>query len=434
MYMRHFFKIKELDNMGILLEFLLSLGSIFRIRLLKINTELSHLLNFSSASDPKAVTIHISCRNLIVGKYSGVKYWIESITLSLINEYNIVIYCQSNKLFKKQTITHGNIKIVLLPVLLSLRLRSMAIETSWSIVLSNELDLLNQDVILIGSISGCETHNIIISNQLKTLTLLVTDVRTHKYPHISLLDKQELSNYSGRILEYINREAEIIQNPSNIFIADSRSIIENIEVLFNSDLKSRAHVIPIAAQVDYCLPIQKKREILFIGRADKRKGLEYLISSWALIFDQIHGWKLNIATSKGDDSKVYRLLRSRKQKYLNYELYLKINDDTKHRLLNSASIVVLPSHYESFGIVALEAMQHGCVVVANRVGGIPEVLGANGVLVEAGDSLAFGNAILSLTNSRLILEDLSQKSRAAIREEFNSEIMQHRIISLIKTI
>jgi glycosyltransferase involved in cell wall biosynthesis len=432
--MRHSLKIKKLDNMGALLEFFLSIGRIFWIRFLKANNELSHFLNFSSTSDPKASTIYISCRNLMIGKYSGVNYWIEAITLSLINEYNIVIYCQSKKLFKKQTITRGNIEIVLLPLLLSLRLRSMAIETAWSKVLSSELDLLNQDIILIGSISGCETHNIMIKNQLKAITLLVTDIRTHKYPQISLVDKQDLSNFKGRILEYINREAKIIQNPRSIFIADSQAVLENIKILFNLNFEPRTYVIPISAQIDNCLPIQKKREILFIGRADKRKGLEYLIASWALIFDQISGWKLNIATSRGDDLKVYRFLRSRKQKNFYYDLYLNINDDLKHRLLNSASIVVLPSHYESFGIVALEAMQHGCVVVANRVGGIPEVVGVNGILVEADNSLAFGNAMLSLTNSGLILEDLSQKSRAVIKEEFNLEIMRDRIKNLIKSI
>jgi len=84
--------------------------------------------------------------------------------------------------------------------------------------------------------------------------------------------------------------------------------------------------------------------------------------------------------------------------------------------------------------VALEAMQHGCVVVANRVGGIPEGVGVNGILVEADNSLAFGNAMLSLTNSGLILEDLSQKSRAVIKEEFNLEIMRDRIKNLIKSI
>src|SRR5260370_36797440 len=49
----------------------------------------------------------------------------------------------------------------------------------------------------------------------------------------------------------------------------------------------------------------------------------------------------------------------------------------------SADLIAIPSRYESFGIVALEAMALGKPVVATRVGGLPEVLaGADALLVQ----------------------------------------------------
>ena len=61
-------------------------------------------------------------------------------------------------------------------------------------------------------------------------------------------------------------------------------------------------------------------------------------------------------------------------------------DDIRPKLA-AASVVVMPSLYESFGLVAVEAMAMGKCVVASRVGGLPEIIqnGITGILVAPGD-------------------------------------------------
>jgi glycosyltransferase involved in cell wall biosynthesis len=150
-----------------------------------------------------------------------------------------------------------------------------------------------------------------------------------------------------------------------------------------------------------------------------------------MISNKINDWKLIIATSKGDDSDAYSSLFSLKKR-TNYSLYLNINDDYKHLLLNSASIVVLPSNFESFGIVALEAMQHGCVVVSFDIGGIPEVVGSSGILVKLGDLDALNNAILLLANSESTRIELSSQSRNAVEEGFGKKVIALEFKKLIE--
>lgn len=75
-------------------------------------------------------------------------------------------------------------------------------------------------------------------------------------------------------------------------------------------------------------------------------------------------------------------------------------------LLSEADVLVLPSLYESLGIVAIEAMAAGLPVVASNVGGIPELIqpGINGELVEPGDAAALSrglDAVLSNPKKRL---------------------------------
>jgi glycogen(starch) synthase len=64
-------------------------------------------------------------------------------------------------------------------------------------------------------------------------------------------------------------------------------------------------------------------------------------------------------------------------------------------LMNTASVVVVPSREEAFGIVALEAALMARPVVATRVGGLPEVVvhGQTGLLVEKDDAKALGEAV-----------------------------------------
>jgi len=52
-----------------------------------------------------------------------------------------------------------------------------------------------------------------------------------------------------------------------------------------------------------------------------------------------------------------------------------------HHLYHAAGALVLPSHYEGFGLPALEAMHCGCPVVSSNRGSLPEVVGNAGVIV-----------------------------------------------------
>jgi glycogen(starch) synthase len=72
-----------------------------------------------------------------------------------------------------------------------------------------------------------------------------------------------------------------------------------------------------------------------------------------------------------------------------------VPDDELKRLLHEATVAVIPSFYEPFGIVALEAMAAGAPVLAAASGGLVEVIDGTGagVLYPAGDAGALSSAL-----------------------------------------
>ncbi|MBA2446886.1 MAG: glycosyltransferase family 4 protein [Chloroflexi bacterium] len=85
------------------------------------------------------------------------------------------------------------------------------------------------------------------------------------------------------------------------------------------------------------------------------------------------------------------------------------------------SVFVQPSHYEGFGMSALEAMGAGLPVVATNVGGVPEVVvdGVTGLLVPPGDPAGMGAAVLSLLEDADRRARMAEAGRRRVRDDFS---------------
>ena len=60
-----------------------------------------------------------------------------------------------------------------------------------------------------------------------------------------------------------------------------------------------------------------------------------------------------------------------------------IDQEKLHEIMKKSSIIVIPSIWkEPFGLVAAEAMSYGTAIIASKVGGLPEIIGENGLLIS----------------------------------------------------
>ncbi|MEI6480737.1 MAG: glycosyltransferase family 4 protein [Candidatus Saccharibacteria bacterium] len=143
-------------------------------------------------------------------------------------------------------------------------------------------------------------------------------------------------------------------------------IVPNGIQLSHYAIKKRRHMGP-------------KKTICFIGRLEKRKGVRYLIDAYADLRKTHHNVRLVIA----GDGRLRKSLEARVEKYDIPDVEFRgfISEQEKIDLLQTADLYCSPALYgESFGMVLLEAMAAGCVVVAGNNPGYASVLQERGRL------------------------------------------------------
>jgi len=134
---------------------------------------------------------------------------------------------------------------------------------------------------------------------------------------------------------------------------------------------------------------------LFVGRLAPNKGLHHLVDALAMLDAPSSRPLLLMGRDWGERPSLEARARARgvgdRVRFLGH-----VDDPVQYRnVIRRSTALVLPSEWEAFGLVLLEAMAAGTPVVATAVGGVPEVLdeGRAGRLVPYGDPAALRNAL-----------------------------------------
>jgi len=137
---------------------------------------------------------------------------------------------------------------------------------------------------------------------------------------------------------------------------------------------------------------------LYAGRIARTKGIEHLLSAVARIPPAVRRPLLLVGPDMGAreplEARARALGIARDVRFLGL-----VPDDRTYRgIVRHASALILPSEWESFGIVLLEAMAARTPVIGSRVGAIPEVLdeGRAGRLVDYGDAQGLAEALTAV--------------------------------------
>jgi D-inositol-3-phosphate glycosyltransferase len=178
----------------------------------------------------------------------------------------------------------------------------------------------------------------------------------------------------------------------------------------------RFHPIPSAHAKERIEICPERRMILFVGRIEPLKGIDHLLEAIARVVELRPELRegLCVPVIGGavdrihEDDEMVRLRDLRETLGIgDVVMFLgSRNQDTLQYYYSAAEMVVMPSDYESFGMVALEAMACGTPVIASDVGGLAFLVkdGRTGYRVPAGDREALADRI-----SHLLTDELSRR-------------------------
>jgi len=196
----------------------------------------------------------------------------------------------------------------------------------------------------------------------------------------------------------------------------------------NTDYQ-RIQVIPHGINSDLYHPKEKENKILIVSRLLKRKGIQHVIEAMQGINDcQL------VICGEGP----YRLALEKKVKTLNLDNKIKfqgyVSNNQLKQEFETASIFILPSLSESFGMVFLEAMAAGCAVIASDSTACPETIGNAGLFVQPGNVEDIHNKLSFLIRNEDIRKELGIKGIKRVKNEFNWDTIIEQYIKCYKKV
>lgn len=159
--------------------------------------------------------------------------------------------------------------------------------------------------------------------------------------------------------------------------------------------------------------IPNENKLLFVGRLQLEKGIDYLIRAMPEILKHFPKTTLDIVGA-GDKKEFLKRLVYTLDIGKNVNFIGSIRHNKLQSYYSNSCLVIMPSvSSESFGLVGVEAMSSGRPVIATRVGGIPEWLDdcKTGYLVEPGNSKQIAEKVIKLLSDRKLLEQMGKNAR-----------------------
>jgi glycogen(starch) synthase len=178
----------------------------------------------------------------------------------------------------------------------------------------------------------------------------------------------------------------------------------------------------------------------FVGRHEPRKGVDVALEAFIRAGAVDSSMTFLLAGKESidlGDGTTFRARYAEGLEFLEREGRLaflgEVDDEHLSLIYAACDIVVMPSRFESFGLVLLEAMAHGAIPVASDVGGIPAVVPRDwGTLVAPGDVEGLVRVLQELASNPEERSELSRRARTRALRELTPDLMLDRLEQLVR--
>jgi len=252
--------------------------------------------------------------------------------------------------------------------------------------------------------------------------------------------------------ERINGETHIIHHVADCIVAATPAEEAQLRWLYQADLQ-KVVVIPPGVDLERFKPLSQTlakehlgipvadKNIVFAGRIEPLKGIDTLLLAVSLLRERYPEETRNICVAiiGGDpwadtpDAEMSRLQALRHDLDIkDFVTFLGSKDQNELPYYYAAAeAVVMPSHYESFGLVALEAMAMGTPVIASEVGGLAFLIkdGETGFHIPARDHEALAARLFDIINNTSCRDLMGWQAQQYARQ-YDWNLIVRQMVSL----
>ncbi len=274
----------------------------------------------------------------------------------------------------------------------------------------------------------------------------------HMYHTLVLMKNRVARSPEEREGEYRLEGEKLILNEADRIVAATPAEKSQLEFLYKADSR-KLTIIPPGVDTSrfYAIPKDEAKEvvgvpenehmILFVGRIEPLKGVDILLQALAIMQRNnpdggeccphylviIGGNPDEEQAMSAEMARLHQLVHELDIKDL--VLFLgKRSQDSLPYYYSAADVVVVPSHYESFGMVALEAMACGTPVVASQVGGLAYLVrdGVTGYVIPDAEPQILANRLVDLLMNPELSRQMGAQG-AKLAQSYSWEIIASQI-------
>ena len=248
-------------------------------------------------------------------------------------------------------------------------------------------------------------------------------------PHVVTFHTLSLIKMQSRAGEEEQSERSVIETKviatADRIIAFSPHERDAMTRLYAADA-NKITLVPCGVDLEVFRPLNQKavrsslglngeKILLYVGRVEPIKGLDLLVETAAQMDSEDGVRMIVVGADVNGDREMDRVRQLAREKDLEDKIDFvgQVDHDDLPLYYNAADVCVVPSYYESFGLVALESMACGTPVVATRVGGLSTIVhhGRTGYLKSWRCPEAFANSVEMIISSNGLQQSMGEAAR-----------------------